>query len=104
MNGKDQFSDKDLPSPPLSVANNRTGSLAVHSSVKATSADLHITSFQTQSLRMWHGESKNGERFFFLAYWFRLNISIYGFSVITDQIYVTSSLSIKKIRLRKQGH
>lgn len=81
------------------MANNGIGRLAVHSSVKATSADLHITS-QTQSLGMWHGESKHAEVgwwvFFFFAYSFRLNISIYGFPVITDQIYVISSLNIKK--------
>lgn len=57
--GKDQFSDRDLPSPSLSVANNRISRLAVHSSAKATPADLHRTSFQTHSIRMWHGESKN---------------------------------------------
>ena len=65
INGKDQSSNNDLPNPSLSVAKNRIGRLAVHSSVKATSADLHVTSFQTQSLRMWHGESKNAEEVFF---------------------------------------
>lgn len=65
INGKDQFSDKDLPGPSLSVANNRIGRLAVHLLVKATSADLHITSFQIQSLRMWHGESKHAKEWVF---------------------------------------
>lgn len=33
----------------------------MHSSVKAASADLYITSFQTQSFGTWHGESKAAE-------------------------------------------
>lgn len=80
-----------------SVANDRTGRLAAHSSLETTSADLHITSSQTQPLQKWveNEESKDAEGFF-LAYWFRLRISIYDFLLITDQIYVTPPLLSKK--------
>lgn len=52
-----------------SVANDRIGRLAAHSSLEATSADQHITSSQTQSLQNWmeNEESKNAEGFFWLT-------------------------------------
>lgn len=103
-NGKDQFSSTDAPGPTLSVASNRMGKLAVHSSVKASfcsPAYNFLSNAVPQNV-----DCKVNEcivltfLFCFCFYWFKL--CIHGFLVTADQIY--SSLNIEKICLKKQAH
>lgn len=79
-----------------SVANDRAGRLAAHSSLETTSADLHVTSSQTQSLQKWmeNEEPKNAEGLFF---WPTGSGYISAFMTFpTVQIYVIPSLFSKK--------